>query len=169
MGTSILRTLSPAIVVMAICAVVNFNPAEAQEENQARALSMEDAGRPTLGDLMSLIQLRHFKLWYAHLQGNWGLAAYELGQFRTTFSRIATLYPSAKSISQANTIRERTAPALSELFQAINDRNSSRFKAAYVQITDACNQCHQAAGVGFIVVKVPTRSPFSNQDFRAIR
>jgi hypothetical protein len=135
-----------------------------------RAVAEEqDAGRPTLSDLMVLTQLRHFKLWYAQRVDNWKLAAYELDQLEATVGRIAKLYPAASSISQANLIHEKTDPALSGLRRAISDRSKSRFEAAYKQITDACNQCHQAAEVGFIVVRVPTRSPFGNQIFTPVR
>jgi hypothetical protein len=129
----------------------------------------QDASRPTLSDLMTLTQLRHFKLWYAARLENWKLAAYELDQFETTIGRIVKLYPTASSIAQANLIHEKTDPAMSDLRRAIHDRSSSRFEAAYVQISSACNQCHQATEVGFIVVQVPTKSPFSNQNFKPVR
>lgn len=125
----------------------------------------QDGSRPTLGDLMTLTQLRHFKLWYAQRVGNWPLADYEFKQFRNTIDRIVRLYPTASSVSQANLIHEKTDPATSALRQAISDKDTARFEAAFVQITSACNQCHQAAGVGFIAVQVPTHSPFSNQNF----
>jgi len=130
------------------------------------AAQERDPTLPSLSDLMTLTQLRHYKLWYAERADNWRLANYELDQFITTVDRITKLYPGASAVAQANTIREKTYPALSELRKAINDKDSSRFEAAYKQITASCNQCHQAADVGFIVVQVPTRSPFSNQDFR---
>ena len=53
----------------------------------------DDAARPSLGDLMALIQLRHFKLWYAQRVGNWQLADYELGQFEQTMRRIGNAIP----------------------------------------------------------------------------
>jgi hypothetical protein len=95
--------------------------------------------------------------------------AYELNQLEITIGRIVKLYPTTSSIAQANMIREKTEPAISKLRQAISDRNNSHFEAAYQQITGACNQCHQVAGLEFIVVQVPTRSPFSNQEFKPVR
>ncbi len=47
-----------------------------------------DAPRPTLGNLMTLTQVSHFKLWYAERMGNWPLASYERGQLRNTIDRI---------------------------------------------------------------------------------
>lgn len=131
-----------------------------------RAVAQEqDTGRPTLGDLMLLTQLRHFKLWYAQKVGNWPLASYELQQFKTTIDRIVKLYPTTSSIAQANLIHEKTDPAMEALRQAVSEKDGSRFEAAFQQVTNACNQCHQAAGVGFITVQVPTHSPFGNQNF----
>ncbi len=149
------------LAALAIAVAGGLSPMAAAEE--------QDAARPSLADLMTLTQLRHFKLWYAQRMGNWQLAGYELGQFRNTIDRIVKLYPATSSISQANLIHEKTDPAMSELRQAIADKNGARFEAAYVKITNACNQCHQAAGVAFIAVQVPTKSPFSNQNFKPER
>lgn len=150
------RHLSLMAAFCMVLAGVPFIGAAAQEQ---------DAARPPLGDLMLLTQLRHFKLWYAQRVGNWPLADYELKQFTATIDRIVRLYPATSSIAQANLIREQTEPAMAALRQAISDRDNSRFEAAFVQITNACNQCHQRAGVGFITVQVPTHSPFGNQNF----
>jgi hypothetical protein len=125
----------------------------------------QNASQPTLADLMTLTQLRHFKLWYAHKMANWKLTGYELDQFENTIERIVKLYPRVSSISQANLIHEKTDPAMSEIRRAIHDKNNSRFESAYKKITSACNECHKAAGFSFIVVQVPTKSPFSNQNF----
>jgi len=62
-------------------------------------------------------------------------------------------------------ITEKTEPAMKELHAAIQDKSNARFEAAYRQITVACNQCHQAAGVDFIKVRVPWKSPYNNQMF----
>jgi hypothetical protein len=142
---------------LAVTLAIGLAPlVKAQEQN---------AQRPSLSDLMTLTQLRHFKLWYAQRVSNWELAAYELNQFRDTIERTIKLYPTASSISQTNLIREKTEPAMADLERAISDRSGTRFETAYVQITNGCNQCHEAAGVGFIEVQVPTHSRFSKQNF----
>ena len=48
---------------------------------------------PHLGDIMSATQLRHLKLSFAGKLRNWDLAAYELGQIKSSFQDAATLYP----------------------------------------------------------------------------
>jgi len=131
-----------------------------------RATAQEPSAlRPTLSDLMALTQLRHFKLWYAERVGNWKLASYELDQMETTLGRIKQLYPTAAAIAQATLINDKMEPVLSDIRRAIEDKNNARFEAAYNHVTELCNQCHHAAGFGFIVVRVPTKSPYANQIF----
>jgi hypothetical protein len=148
-------TAALAVMVFSLCGGSSLN-SMAQEQ---------DAMRPSLSDLMVLTQLRLFKLWYAERVDNWKLASYQLDQLQNTIDRIVKLYPTTASIAQANWIHEKTVPALAGLRRAVAERNKPAYETAYVQITNACNECHKAAGVDFIEVRVPTRSPFANQDF----
>jgi hypothetical protein len=125
----------------------------------------QDPHLPSLSDLMVITQLRQFKLWYSERADNWKLAAYQYVQLESTLRRIVALYPETSKINQAKLVHDRIEPALLELRQAVSDENKGRFEIAYKQVTEACNECHQVAGVGFIVVRVPTKSPFSNQEF----
>jgi hypothetical protein len=133
------------------------------------ATAQEEAIRRTLADLMALIQLRQFKIWYAERVRNWKLAAYELDQFQATIDRTQTLYPTASSTAQAALIKEKSEPAMADLRRAISEKNNSLFEGAFKRVTESCNRCHEAAGVGFIVVRVPTSSPFSNQRLDPVR
>ena len=153
-------------VTSSFLALVSIAIAFSSELSLSALAEEQDASRPTLSDLMLLTQLRHSKLFYAYTLDNWSLVAYELGQFEITISRIVKLYPATESIALANLIHEKTNPAMSDLRRAVQEKNSALFRTAYLEITNACNQCHQAAGVGFIVVQPPTRSDFSNQDFK---
>ena len=151
--------LLPALVV----AVASFGSLS------VGATAQEDAIRPSLADLMALTQLRQFKLWYAERVRNWKLSAYELAQFQATIDRTEKLYPTASSIAEAALIKENSEPAMKDLRRAISEGNNSLFENAFTRITQSCNQCHEAAGVGFIVVRVPTSSPFSNQQIDPAR
>ena len=140
----------------ALVALENLSSAVAEEQ---------DAAWPTLADLMALTQLRQYKLWYSERMENWKLADYEFSRFVTTIDRIKKLYPETHSLAQAKLITEKTEPAMNELRGAIHGKNNKRFEAAFNQITDACNLCHQMAGIDFIVVRVPWKSPYNNQIF----
>jgi hypothetical protein len=150
------RTLAALLCAVAIVSFGSFSNAVAEEQ---------DAARPTLADLMALTQLRHYKLWYSERMENWKLADYEFNQLVATIDRIKKLYPESHSLAQANLITEKTEPALKELREAIQGKSNKRFEVAYNEVTDACNQCHRAAGFDFILVRVPWKSPYNNQMF----
>jgi len=153
--------------IMVIATATNFAvmPARVSAEENASSPNTLSAIRPSLADLMSIAQLRHFKVEYSHKVRNWKLAEYELDKLEETFTRIARLYPTAAEVAQSGLIEEKTKPALSELRRAIAEKNTPLFKSAYMAVTDACNQCHSAANVEFITIRVPTKSPLSNQIF----
>ena len=132
---------------------------------EAVAAEASDASRPPLSDLMLLTQFRQDKLWYAEKADNWALAAYELDQVKQTIERVVALYPRANAIAIGALIREKTDPAVAGLERAIAGKDKAGFEGAYGRVTDACNQCHEQAKVGFITVRVPTKSPFANQLF----
>jgi len=120
---------------------------------------------PDLGDIMETAQLRHFKLSYAGTVKNWDLANYELSQIRKSLENAARLYPYFGNIALAKLITDISEPALTQVGDAIKAENSAAFLRTFDKLTQACNSCHQAAGFGFIVIRVPTASPFSNQLF----
>ena len=119
-----------------------------------------DPYAPTLGDIMATTQLRHLKLWYAGKLGNWELATYELGQIRNSFINAARLYRNIP-VDEIVMINE----PLSNLETAVRDRNKDQFIKAFSDLTTQCNVCHETAGVGFINMRIPATSAFSDQEF----
>lgn len=115
---------------------------------------------PHLGDIMGATQLRHFKLSFAGKLRNWELASYELDQIKESLQDAVTLYPGIPVTDM--TIMAEPVRLLGE---AIQKKDPRKFSAAFSELTAACNGCHQAIGRGFIVIQVPTSSPFSNQIF----
>jgi len=55
---------------------------------------------------------------------------------------------------------------MAALDMAIKAADDTKFAAAYTQLTEACNTCHQSAEVGMIVIKAPEANPFADEDFR---
>jgi hypothetical protein len=136
-------------------------PLDAQQSQPGSA----NAYLPVLADIMSGTQLRHLKLAYSGKVKNWQLADYELGQIQKSFADAAQLYPVFKNIPLAELIKSESEPPLADLRKSIDAKNLDDFARAFGKLTDACNRCHRAAGVGFIVIRIPTSSPFSNQLF----
>ena len=115
---------------------------------------------PRLGDIMNAAQSRHMKLWFAGKSANWELAAYELRQLKASLVEAASLY---QGIPVTN-VTTMVQPVQS-VTDAIEAKDGRRFAKAYRGLTDGCNACHQSIGRGFIAMRVPEASPFSDQQF----
>ena len=115
---------------------------------------------PRLADIMAATQLRHLKLWFAGREKNWTLANYELGQIKISFLDALRIYPNVPAADM--TIMTRPAAVIDK---AIQTKDLAKFTAGFGELTAACNVCHHSQGMGFIAIKVPTSSPFSNQSF----
>ena len=124
--------------------------------------------QPGLGELMTLNQMRHAKLWLAGEARNWQLAAYELDELEEGFDDVVKLYPTHKDIELpiSELVPKIMGKRLKDLRAAIEARDPQAFEAAFDEVTAACNSCHQATKFGFNVVRRPTdRSWFGNQEF----
>jgi hypothetical protein len=124
---------------------------------------------PGLGEIMTLQQMRHLKLWYAGQAGNWPLADYELDELKEGFEDIVKYQPThddAPTGTMATAVIEGEVAALNK---AIAAKDRKQFAAGFDKLTAACNACHQSAKHAFIVVQRPTRNPYTNQAFAPAR
>lgn len=140
----------PMLLILTSIAVVRSGVAENGNEQRV----------PRLADIMSTTQLRHMKLWFAGVSSNWKLAAYELRQFKASLSEAASLYPGIP-VTNVTTM----AGPVQAVADAIEAKDNRAFTKTFGQLTDGCNACHQSMGRRYIVMRVPTASPFSNQVF----
>jgi hypothetical protein len=121
-------------------------------------------GRPngsdliSLADLMVVMQLRHIKLWYAGKSEDWNLVSYEIDRIRETLTRAAFLYTNIPV-----EYIEAVGGPLAGMREAVATKNSGRFLQSYSDLTTACNSCHSAAQVGFLQIRTPISSPFSDE------
>lgn len=113
-----------------------------------------------LADIMTAVQFRHSKLWTAGQQKNWDLAGYELELVKSSLNEAIALYTDipVENITMID-------PPIKSIESAIAARSGAAFGKAFGELTTGCNSCHQSTGRGFIVMKVPTASPFGNQSF----
>jgi hypothetical protein len=115
---------------------------------------LRDLYSPRLADLMIDNQLRYIKLWFAGRVKNWVLAEFELGRIRESFDNANRIFQTIPLASKYMII----GPA-SELDRAIEAKDSGKFAKAFDKLTAACNGCHEAASLGFIVISKPRKSP----------
>lgn len=122
---------------------------------------------PGLGEIMTLQQMRHAKLWWAGDAGNWALASYELDELQEGFADAVRYHPTVEGspVPIAEILPEVTHEPLDELRKAIDGKDAAGFAPAFDGLTAACNACHRATKHGFNVVKRPKENTFSNQDF----
>ena len=120
---------------------------------------------PGLEQFMGVIQNEHAKLWYAGQARNWELAAYQLGEIKEVMSDVQDMVPTFKNLPLAQMLDAVITGPIAQLEKALDDKDSGKFATGYRDLTQACNSCHQAAGVGFIRIRQPVGTAFPNQDF----
>ena len=123
---------------------------------------------PGLGEIMTLTQMRHVKLWFAGQNANWPLASYELDELNEGLEDAAKFHPTHKDadLPIPQLIDKIMKAPLDQLAEAVKAQDQDRFTKAFDALTDACNSCHQAAKFGFNVVTRPTGNPYTNQVFQ---
>lgn len=118
---------------------------------------------PSISDLMiATIQPRHERLWQAGQDGNWEFAAYELGNLHGAFDRLGHAHPIEHNISFPDMITSVTEQPFKELNSAIQAKDVTAFAKAYIELTDACNSCHQALNHGVVEIRIPPQTSASN-------
>ena len=122
---------------------------------------------PGLGEIMTLTQMRHVKLWFAGQAGNWPLASYELDELNEGMEDAATFHPTHKDadLPIPDLIKKIMTEPIEQLRAAVDAKDQTRFEQAFDKLTEGCNSCHQAAKFGFNVVTRPAANPYSNQVF----
>ncbi|WP_439399263.1 hypothetical protein ACRQ5Q_17865 [Bradyrhizobium sp. PMVTL-01] len=131
----------------------------------ASAQPAKEPYQPGLGEFMTATQLRHAKLWFAGEQNNWDLAAYEIDEIKEGLEDAARLFPTHDGIPVAEMIKTIIDPRIEELEKAVTAQSSTKFTAAFDELTSGCNSCHAGASKPFIRIQRPIASPLTNQNF----
>jgi hypothetical protein len=126
-----------------------------------------EAYAPGLGELMTLQQMRHTKLWLAEQAGNWALAAYELDELGEGFDDVITFHPTHREspVAPKDAIPRMITKPLADLRASVDKKDAAAFVQAYDALTAACNACHQATNFGFNRVQRPDTNPYPDQVF----
>jgi hypothetical protein len=125
---------------------------------------------PGLGEIMTLNQMRHAKLWFAGEARNWELASYELDELQEGFDDVVLYHPTHKDspLPLSALVPKIMGEPMQSLRKAVESEDVAQFEKSYDDLTEGCNSCHEATRFGFNVVKRPEGTTwFSNQDFAA--
>ncbi len=150
---SLLAAAASSFCLVALTANAQNGPAPATPPPEATA-----AAPRSLGEIMTLQQLRHIKLWFAGHGSNWALADYEIGELNAGFEDVDKLLG-------GGTVDKMVGTPLKELQRAVDDKNSTAFATAYDRLSAGCNACHHALDRAFIAIQRPTTLPYSDQSF----
>lgn len=151
--------MKPAVATLIGMVLLGAVAARAQQTDKPAAPPPEaDAGGPGLGEIMTLQQLRHIKLWFAGRAGNWPLADYELGELNEGFEDVGKLLGD-------EIIDKNVGAAMQQLRKIVDDKNAAGFAAAYDRLSAGCNNCHRALDHAFIAIQRPALLPYSDQNF----
>ena len=125
---------------------------------------------PGLGEIMSLQQMRHTKLWLAGNAGNWALAGYEVEELGEGFDDVIKFQPTKEGspVEPKDAIPRIVTQPLAAVRQAVENKDAKAFAPAYDALTKGCNDCHEATNHGFNVVQRPATNPYPNQVFAPV-
>ena len=155
--------VATAFAVVAVLAAVATQGWSAERRHRGAAAPVAEASG--LGEIMSLQQMRHLKLWYAGSGAQWELAAYEVDELKEGFEDVLKRFPTKEGVPLAPMVKTIMGREIPELAKAIEARDGGKFAGAFDALTAGCNACHQSAKHGFIVIQRPTTQPYSNQSF----
>lgn len=152
------------VLLIAILASCQGNQEAADNSHKHSDHSQHDGGKykPGLGQYMRNIQIHHMKLWFAGKHQNWPLAGHEVHELAETFEAVEEHY---KESDETQGLKMIYAP-LDSVDQAIDNKDTGRFKNSYTRLTKTCNTCHKSNDHAFIKVKIPEDHPYSNQLFK---
>jgi hypothetical protein len=153
------------LLAAAVIALAPLPSLAQQPQPQAQAAEAPKIYLPGIEQFMNVIQSEHAKLWQAGQARNWELAAYQLGEIKEIMGDVQDLYPKFKDLPLADMLDKVITGEIAVLEKAIDKKDFRAFEAGYARLTEACNACHQATGMGFVVIQVPRQPAFFNQDF----
>ena len=155
MSNSMIR---PWIAAAAVALALAGGPAPAQ--------TVQPDYHPSLGDLMTMaVQPRHIKIGLAGRARNWAYLTYEASELRNAFNRVARTVPTYRNSDMAGMVASNIKEPLDRLDEAIKARDGRAFDAAYVEVTHACNTCHQGLGHPEVVIQLPQAWMYPDQNF----
>ena len=131
----------------------------------AASAEQNEPFKPGLGEIMTLQQMRHLKLWLAMQAGNWALADYELDELKEGFEDITKYYPTKDDVPVGTMAEAIVAKEVADLAKAIEAKDKKNFAGGFDRLTASCNACHQASKKDFIRIQRPAGNPYTNQSF----
>jgi hypothetical protein len=124
--------------------------------------------RVGMGEVMAFgVQPRHVKMAIAAQAGDWAYVAYAWKELGESFERIPRAIPNYRGQPTANYFAMFIKEPMAALGESIKVADMPKFRAAYAQLTQGCNGCHQQTDRAAVVIKVPeSNGAYADQDFK---
>ena len=119
------------IAAAAALAVTLAAPAVHGEQHQHGAAERSTGG-PRLGDIMTLIQIRHAKLWFAGEARNWELAAFLIEELEEGFEDVAKYHPKSHDVMLGPVVEALKANEIAALEKAVEAKSRTAFAPATI-------------------------------------
>jgi hypothetical protein len=126
-----------------------------------RASDGRAAVEPELASYMSELQQQTHKLNLAIEAENVALAGFYLHEVGEVGEQIQLLFPEHDELPVAALARELLDPRIRAVRAPLERAQWEQAKLRLGELVAACNDCHTAAGHGFIRVELTTANPFS--------
>lgn len=104
-----------------------------------------------LGSVMMEYNYRMTTMYFAAKGGNWGLADYQLKEAREIQETGETTRPQF-----APALKAFETTYLDKVAASVKEKNLSKFKKAFGEMTKGCNECHANEGYPFIHYVLPS-------------
>jgi hypothetical protein len=151
-----MKSIAVALIAAGLLAAVVVR-AEDKPATPA-AMPVEEEHLPALGEIMSVQQMRHIKLWFAGNAANWPLADYEMGELGEGFNDVRKLVGN-------DIVDQHVGKPIEALQKAIDGKDRKAFIAAFDNLSAGCNACHKTLDHAFISIQRPAMLPYSDQNF----
>ena len=98
----------------------------------------------------SMLQMgeRYRNVFWAALQENWLFAEYQAKKMQEQVNVLMVSNPELKPASE-----QFLQKGMNQLIPAIQSKNWTEFKNAFMQMRQACNECHEQNKLGFITLR----------------
>lgn len=152
-----------AIFILTSCGNKNDKLLELKVKELEKKL--EEGYKPEFSSIMIAIQVHHQKLYFSGINKNWKLAQYNIHEIEEGIEHIEEFHPEHDGVNTGKIAGQMIDAGIELIEDAIEQKNDTLFLESFDALTNSCNACHLVSKHGFIKIKIPTVSNFSNQEF----
>ena len=119
------------VMTVALFALVGSTCGQAPAPAATRSSAETEAFTPGLGEIMTLQQMRHTKLWLAGEAGNWELAGYELKEIGEGFDDAVKFHPTHEEspVAPKDAIPKMMTAPLADVRTAVDKKDPKALRA----------------------------------------